>query len=166
MIFLVALMLLGAAAMISSNVHYKLAGNYQYLDLALNNAEAADAEAANWLQGNRNSAAFTNYNSTSQPYIHPIGHFEGLASPNNDPLQMIWDPSSNGNSNAVNGSSDKQYMIQMKSQNVRLLNTNVNTGGRASSGCNIVNTYLITTRGTSAGGAVRFLESYYSLLNC
>ena len=52
------------------------------------------------------------------------------------------------------------------SLNNRLQGSGQNTFGRASSGCNQVNTYLITGRGTSARGATKLVQSYYSVLNC
>lgn len=75
---------------------------------------------------------------------------------------MTWDDT---NSRAVAGTTQRYY-IELISQNNRLQGSSQVVGGRASSGCNQVNTYMITGRGASARGAVKFVQSYYSVLNC
>jgi hypothetical protein len=52
------------------------------------------------------------------------------------------------------------------SRNNKLQGSSQVVGGRTSSGCNQVNTYQITGRGTSARGATKFVQSFYSVLNC
>lgn len=164
LLILALIMILGITAMNTSNTEFKLAGNIQFEDSALNNAEIAVASAESWLATgtNHKSAAFTTFSSTTG-YLHPMDHFAGLTSPNNDPLAMTW---SNSNSFAVAGNDKQRYMIEQISLNSRLQGSNLGLGPRRSSGCNQVNTYLITARGQSARGATKFIQSYFSVLSC
>ncbi len=80
------------------------------------------------------------------------------------PFDLTWDD--NDNSLAVGGNTRQRYFIEQMSLNNKLQGSSQVIGGRTSSGCNQVNTYLITGRGTSARGAAKFVQSYYSVLNC
>lgn len=48
----------------------------------------------------------------------------------------------------------------------RLQSSSQVIGSRTSTGCNVVNTYTVTANGTSARGANRTVQSYYSVLAC
>lgn len=162
MMLLVLIMMMGITAMVSSDTQFKLSGNLQYEEAALNSAEAAVNTAEQWLTANYLDAGFDTYASGSTPEIHPIGH---MAS--SDPLTMTW---SDANSLKIDDES-KRYYIELISKNVRLLGSDVSTGGVASSGCNKANTYLITARGTGARGSFKYVQSYYSVrlkngINC
>lgn len=163
MIVLVVIMLLGTMAMVTSDTQYKLAGNLQFQDAAMNNAETAITTAENWLASDTNYAdtAFTTYDP-SKPHLYPIGYLEARAAPNNSPLTMDW---SDNNSIQVDN-DDQRYIIELMSVGNRLSGSGQTIGGRASSGCNQVNTYRITARGASARGTTRFVQSYYSVLSC
>lgn len=52
LIILILLMLLGVMAMNTSNMQYKLAGNLQFENVAMNNAEASLGTAERWLEAN------------------------------------------------------------------------------------------------------------------
>jgi hypothetical protein len=82
-------------------------------------------------------------------------------------FRITWDDTNSlrvgGN---VDGNVRQRYFIELISQNNRLQGSSQATGGRTSTACNRVNTYLITGRGSSARGAVKFVQSYYSVLNC
>ena len=172
LLILALIMILGVTAMSTSNTQFKLAGNIQFEDSALNNAEVAIATAEVWLtpaggapypsSSNFRNAAFTTF-SSSTGYLHPKGHMATLSSPNNDPLAMVW---SDSNSVSVAGNGNQRYMIELISENSRLQGSNLGLGPRRSSGCNQVNTYLITARGLSARGATKFVQSYFSVLSC
>jgi Tfp pilus assembly protein PilX len=163
LLVLVLIMMLGVTAMTSSNTQFKLAGNLQFEDSAMNNTEAAITTAERWLStgSNYSNAGFTTYSSATSPHLHPIGHLAGLTAPANNPLTMTWN-----DTNSVEASSTQRYMVELLSTNNRLLTSSQATGSRTSTGCNQVNTYLITARGVSARGATKFVQSYYSVLSC
>ncbi|MEO8856808.1 MAG: hypothetical protein ABI343_07420 [Burkholderiaceae bacterium] len=164
LLILVLIMMLGITAISSSNTQYKLAGNLQFQDSALNNAETAVTAAERVLSDGAtfSSPGFTTYDGAASPQLLPLGRLAGLAAPSNSPLTMAW-----ADSNSVSvGSNDQRYFIEIMSRNNRLQGSSQVVGGRASAGCNQVNTYLIHARGLSARGATKFVQSYYSVLNC
>lgn len=169
LIILIILMLLGVTAMTTSDTQYKLAGNLQFEDTAMNSGETAISAAETWIAGSTGGVAhirdagFTTYNNGVSPQLYPAGYLTGLAAPGNDPLTMTW---GNSNSADVSGDGSQRYIIELMSTDTRLVGSNQGVGGRASAGCNQVNTYRITARGTSARGATKFIQSYYSVLNC
>lgn len=160
MMVLVLIMMIGIAAMNSSSTQFTLAGNLQFEDSAMNNAEAALATAEDWLKSNYTNAGFTTRSSaTGQLYPQPASGTQP-----NDPLTLDW--SSDTTSIAVTGSTSQRYTIQLVSLNNTLLGSNLATGGRSNAVCNKVNTYLVTGRGVSARGATKIVQSYYSVQNC
>lgn len=171
LLILVLIMMIGVTAVSTSDTQYKLAGNLQFEDSALNNAETAVTAAESWLStgSNYNSAGFTTYNRAVAPEIYPIG---GAG----NPLSMTWrdsvDDSATANSVSVtdaltgNRNTSQRYYIELMSRNNRLQGSSQVVGGRTSSGCNQVNTYQITGRGVSARGATKFVQSFYSVLSC
>ncbi len=178
LLILVLIMMIGITAVSTSNTQFKLAGNLQFEDSALNNAETAVTAAEAWLATGTNyaSAGFTAYDRPTNPQLLPIGYLAGLASPDNSPLTMTWrdstDDVNTANSISVNDpiggarNTSQRYYVELMSTNNRLQGSSQVVGGRTSSGCNQVNTYLITGRGASARGAVKFVQSYYSVLSC
>lgn len=157
LLILVLIMMIGITAVSTSNTQYKLAGNLQFEDGAMNNAETAVAVAENWLSTGTNykNVGFTTYDSTNTPHLYPI-------SASNNPLTITW---SDSNSVSV-GSSWQRYQIQLLSTNNLLLGSSAAAGRQASGVCNKVNTYLITGRGVMPRGATKFVQSYYSVLAC
>ena len=164
LLVLVLIMMIGITAVSTSDTQFKLAGNLQFEDSALNNAEAAVTSAENWLAtgANFSDVGFATIDN-AKPQLLPIGRLATLVAPNNDPLTMTWD---NSNSLAVAGNTAQRYFIEQMSLNNKLQGSSQVIGGRTSSGCNQVNTYQITGRGTSARGATKFVQSFYSVLNC
>lgn len=167
LLILVLIMMIGITAVSTSDTQFKLAGNLQFEDSALNNAETAVTAAESWLSTGTNfgDPGFATYDAT-KPQLLPIGRMAGLASPNNDPLSMTWDDATTPRSLAVAGNTQQRYFIELMSLNNKLQGSSQVVGGRASSGCNQVNTYQITGRGASARGATKFVQSFYSVLNC
>jgi Tfp pilus assembly protein PilX len=175
LLILVLIMMIGITAVSTSNTQYKLAGNLQFEDSALNNAEAAVTAAENWLATglNYDNPAFTAVAASTDPDPGPDPATPQLLPRTSVPtvrderdergFNIAWDDT---NSLAVGGAETQRYYIELISQNNRLQGSSQVVGGRASSGCNQVNTYLITGRGASARGAVKFVQSYYSVLNC
>lgn len=180
LLVLVLIMMIGITAVSTSDTQFKLAGNLQFEDSALNNAETAVTAAELWLSTGTNhslvDASACDRAGNANPHLYPIGCLASLAAPNNNPLTMTWRHASDGanlaNSIRVNdpisgvASDAQRYLIELMSTNNRLQGSSQVVGGRTSSGCNQVNTYLITGRGASARGATKFVQSYYSVLNC
>jgi len=175
MIMLILLMLLGVAAMNASDTQFKLAGNLQFEDAAMNNAETTINTAEMWLKTGHN---FKNAGLISDlcggrsvAYLYPLDKtvtpatpcLSGYTSPANDPLTMTWDDT---NSITAAGNANQRYLIELMSTNNQLVGSGLSLGGHGSTGCNQVNTYRITARGMSARGATKFVQSYYSVLSC
>ncbi|MBI4937840.1 MAG: pilus assembly protein [Nitrosomonadales bacterium] len=167
LIILVIMMLLGIAAVTTSNTQYKLAGNLQFEDSAMNNAETAVNTAETALA---NGAIAILDPGFTTPYVSANGPVTAGLYPANsgiDPLALNWPGvGGNGNSYSVQALGSQNYIIELMSINSRLTGSGQTVGGRASSGCSQVNTYRITGRGTSARGAVKFVQSFYSVLSC
>ena len=166
LLILILIMMIGITAVTTSNTQYKLAGNLQFEDGAMNSAEAAVSAAENWL-------------ITSTSAVPPVPHYldAGFATANVTTgllpitpavsnatlLSMTW---SDSNSQSVGGNSAQRYVIQMMSSNNLLTGPSAAVGRQGAAVCNKVNNYLITGRGTSARGATKFVQSFYSVLAC
>jgi Tfp pilus assembly protein PilX len=151
MMVLILILMMGIAAMVTSDTQFKLSGNLQFGDVALNNAESAIAQAEQELNKPLFclSAGFDSY-SAATPHVYPI-------SATLSPLTMAW-----SDGNTMQAADDTQrYTIQLISKNVSLNTSGLGVGGRSSAPSNRVNTYLITARGTSARGSVKYVQSYY-----
>lgn len=167
LIILILLMLLGVTAMKTSDTQFQLAGNLQFEDSAMNNAEtainAAELAMKNGTIAILNPGFTTAYVSANGPVtagLYPIS--SGI-----DPLTLDWTGTGgNGNNYSVQVTGGQNYIIELMSTNSRLAGSSQTTGGRSSTGCIQVNTYRITARGTSARGATKFVQSFYSVLSC
>lgn len=162
LVVLLLIMMIGVTSMTTSNTQFKLAGNLQFEDGAMNNAESAISAAEQWLSTGTNfsNPGFTTY-SGATPHLHPIGHLAGQVAPANNPMTMTW-----SDSNSVQVTDNQRYLIELLSLNNRLRTSSQVQGGRTSTGCNQVNIYAITARGQSARGATKFVQSIYSVLSC
>ena len=167
LIILILLMLLGVTAMKTSDTQFQLTGNLQFEDSAMNNAETAVNAAETSLSNGAIAildpgftTAYVGANGPVTPGLYPIS--SGI-----DPLTLDWTGvGGNGNNYSVQVLGSQNYVVELMSVNSRLLGSNQTIGGPASSGCNQVNTYRITGRGTSARGAIKFVQSFYSVLSC
>lgn len=162
LVVITVLMLTGIAAFYSSGTQFRLAGNLQYQNAALNQAETAVAAAESWLgtATNFQNTGFTTYNNSASPYLYPTGY---LTSNSMDPLTMAWTDS---NSIKVDSTGNQRYLIEMLAQNKRLAGSDVSIGGRTSTGCSAVNLYRISARGAAARGAAKTVQSAYSVKSC
>jgi Tfp pilus assembly protein PilX len=163
LIIITILMLTGIAAFYTSETQFRLAGNLQYQNSAFNQAETAVATAESWISGGTNfqSTGFTTYDNTITPYLYPINY---LTSHNIDPLTMSWNNTNSLEVNTVN--NQQRYIIELLAKNKRLMGSDISIGGRTSTGCNQVNLYRITAYGTSSRGAVKIVQSDYSVRSC
>ncbi|MDD4911720.1 MAG: PilX N-terminal domain-containing pilus assembly protein [Sideroxydans sp.] len=169
LIILVILMLLGVTAMVTSDTQSKLAGNLQFENAAMNNAETSAGTAETWLATGTNfrhaSLLADPCDNRSSPELYPLNTTVNPPTPclaSNTALTMVW----NDNNSTTVADETQRYMIELMSVNSRLQGSSQGTGGRSSSGCNQVNTYRITARGESRRGATKFVQSYFSVLSC
>lgn len=161
LLMLALIMILGVAAMNSSQIQSWLAANLQFEDMAMNKAEASVQAGEAWLASGANykSSGFDVFDSGATPQLHPIGDLKDDTAP----LAMTW---SNSNSAVVNGDATQRYIIELIAKDQHLSGSDVSMGGRGSTGCNTVNLYQITGRGQATRGAVKFIQSFYSVLTC
>ncbi len=184
LLILVLIMMIGITAVSTSNTQFKLAGNLQFEDSAMNNAEAAITVAEAWLLTNAANAAFTAGDPTTTPdpgsaaatpELLPLSTVAAIrAARATAPLTMVWGAANSrcvGDADMATAACDapgnpaQRYFIELMSRNNRLQGSSQVLGGRNSAVCNSVNTYLISARGASARGATRFVQSYFSKVN-
>lgn len=156
MIILVVLMLLGVTSMVTSDTAFKLAGNLQFQDTAMNNAEATLSQVERDMKSgviNHNHADFfvASPKTASSSGLYPID--AGV-----DPLNMSWSGSNSDDND------HGRYIVELLSTNSVLIGSSLTVGGAPSYACNRVNTYRITARGASLRGASKLVQSYYSVL--
>ncbi len=163
LIMLVLIMMIGLVAVTSSSTQFKLAGNLQFEDVAMNRAETAIATAEKWLSTGTNyqSTGFTTYDSVNTAWLHPLASAADRVAATKDPITMTWDGTYD-----KSVASGERYMIELMSTNNRLIGSSAGVGGQKTAACNQVNTYMITGRGASARGAVKLVQSYFSVLAC
>jgi Tfp pilus assembly protein PilX len=129
-----------------------MAGNQQFRNIALNNAEAALASAEKWLSDNMDAADFA--------VRVPGGLYPPGTMP--DPVSMTWDDT---NSMKADGGGAQRFAIELLStDHVRPLNSLAAcTIYAASSPCPRVNLYRVTARGTSVFGSSKVVQSIYAV---
>ena len=158
LIIMIIIMMLGITAVTTSDMQFKLAGNLQFEDDAMNRAETVIASAEEWLASGSNfkDAGFTTY---ATAHLYPPGYLAGLGK---DPLSLAW---ADANSVKVGGLESQRYLIESVSRNQRLASDGIGDP-RAVTGCRRVNTFVITARGQGARGAIKYVQSYFSVLSC
>lgn len=161
LVILGVLMLMGVAAMVISNTQYRLAGNLQFQNTALNNSEVALATAEQWLATGTNytNAGFDTYD-VAAPHLYPGTY---LVDNSMDPLTMAW---TDTNSAKADAAGYQRYLIELLAKSRKLTGSGLGVGGRRSTSCNEVNVYRITTRGESGRGATKFVQAIFSVLSC
>jgi len=156
LIILIILMLLGVTAMVTSDTAYKLAGNLQFENNAINDAEATLSGVESWLETGSIDYTHVDFFATPPVTSSTTGRYPINSSIN--PMSMSW----NSTDSAVAGQG--RYIIELMSTSNVMIGSSAMIGGPLSYACNKVNTYRITTRGTSARGAAKLVQSYYSVL--
>lgn len=152
MIMLVVLMLMGVSAVVVSNAQYRMAGNLQFQNLALNNAESAVAQAESWITANHANAGFVD---RSPGGLYPVGM-------NPDPYTMAWNDDT---SVKVDLFGSQRFMIEMLAQDRVLPSNSIGTCNvyGLSGPCPRVNVYRITGRGASIRGAAKMVQSIFAV---
>ena len=160
-VLVLVVMLLAITAAVLSNTQFRLAGNLQFENVAFNLAEGALAQAESWLAAKPHgkSAGFTTY-TTDTPHIYPVGY---LAAHSLDPLTMAWTDS---NSLKVDADGNQRYLIEKYGADNQPLGTGLDSGGRPLTGCQKVDVFRITTRGTSVRGTMKLVQTTFSVPSC
>lgn len=154
LIVLAMLMLLGVTAMVTSDTAHRLAGNLQFQDIAMNNAEATLTSVEKALETGTIDPAHADFTATTPVAPSNQGKFPSGAVP--DLLaDATWADYSASNTSG-------SYIIELMSQNSVLIGSNLTVGGQSSSVCSKANTYRITARGNSVRGATRIVQSYFA----
>jgi len=139
LIILILVMLLGVTALTTSDTQYKLTGNLQFEDLALNSAETAVSAGE---LGLANNPLATSYPQTAASAVSAMP----------DPLSLTTWPASG-------------YVIGYVSTNASPfagVGLDCTDPGNARN-YDCVNTFLVTAQGTSARGATKFVQTYYAV---
>lgn len=152
MIMLVVLMLMGVGAMVMSNTQFRMAGNLQFQNLAMTNAESALAQAENWIA--------TNYTSPNLVTRVSGGLYPTGTAP--DAYTMTWDDTT---SQAVDASGIQRYTIEVLAADRVLPSNSITTCNvyGLSGPCPRVNVYRISARGTSVRGSVKIVQSVFTV---
>ena len=174
LLILVLIMMIGITAVSTSNTQYKLAGNLQFEDVAINNAEVAIAAAESWLSTDPNhvdpgfTAAGPNPDPAKPRILPRTADPTVRATRDRLAFNLNWSDAAAADlfSATVAGNTSQRYYIELMSVNNRLQGSSAGQGSRTSVGCNQVNTFLITGRGASARGATKLVQSYYAVLSC
>lgn len=154
MIMLVVLMLLGVMSMSTSDTAYKLAGNLQFHNNALNNAEAALSDVENGLKSGAIDINHADFTAASM-----VAAASGFYPMGADAISMVnWD-----NADSAATATGRRIVQLMSTETVQFGENYIN-GIPQSSECKKVNTYRITARGEGGRGAQRTVRSYYSVL--
>lgn len=154
LIVLVLIMMLGIAAVNTSNIQFKIASNLQFEDTAFNNAELAVSTAENWLVTGNNSQSPDFFTTQTTPGIMQI-------TASNSPAGMVWN-----DTDSIRVNDSARYSIQLLSINSVTSGSSAALGKQVVGGCSKVNTYLITGYGISTRGARKLIQSYYSVKSC
>lgn len=161
LVVLILVAVLGITGMTIAATQSRQAGNVQFQNEAFNQAEAASAAAAAWLYTGSNfrNAGFTTYAGSTKE-LYPIDY---MTTNGINVLTMNW---SNGNTMAVDAAGTQRYVIEKVAAGKVLEGSGMSTGGLTSSGCNMVDIFRVTSRGISARGTIKFVQTYNSVLSC
>lgn len=154
LIVLVVLMILGVAAVMSANTQSKMAGNLQFENMAKNRAEnqMARAEADLNINGGANALLTWTpaYLIDSAPPLAPIAAPEKQVM-----VRGNIDPANPGDG----------YLIELLARDKSPAGEST-TVTPTPGVCSKSNVYLITARGASLRGAVRYVQAVYQVLSC
>ena len=153
LVLLGIIMMLGITATIISSTQFRLAGNLQFESQAFDNAETAAATALGWVTTDCNGQNFT---GTSNGYLRamPVKGAGGEV----EPFGVKWDTAE---AKVVDvGDTSKQYVIQ-KMGSAQL--GSESDGGAVTDSPPFANQagnlFRVTTRGTSAKGTSRLVQT-------
>lgn len=159
LIMLMAVMALGFTASQLWKSELLLTGNLQFQEAAFQSAEAAVTEAEAWLAQGSNSLD-PGFGSRSTGGLYPVPATNTVLLPDD----IDW---TDAGSLAPVGIEGSRYVIIKVADSKRLPTaSSLNTGGRNTTACNLVNIYRIIGRGENARGALRFVQTLYAVPAC
>lgn len=154
MIMLVVLMLMGVAAIVVSNTQYRMAGNFQFHNLAMAGAESTLSVAERWLVDNT-------LDPKLQARVSGGLYPEGTGP---DPYTMVWDDTT---SERVGGLDNQRYIIEVIGDTRYLPGQSAAQSGcgqyTAQGPCSAVGVFRVTARGTSARGSAKIVQSVFTV---
>jgi hypothetical protein len=157
-ILVLVVMLLAVTASVLSNTQFKLAGNIQFENVAINRASARSPPRRAGSDGpTARDGAFATY-STDTPYLYPIG----TCANNLDPLTMTW---SDSNSLAVGGSETALHDREIRRGQPAARHRPRRPASRPLTGCQ-KSTCSASAPRLSAKGTAKFLQTTYSVPSC
>lgn len=152
MIMLVVLMLMGVGAIVVSNTQYRMAGNFQFQNLAMASAESALSQAENWVAVNyANPDLITRTNGG----LYPVGNTP-------DVYAMDWD---NNTSETVDVAGTQRYVVEVLAADRVLPSNSITTCNvyGLSGPCPRVNVFRISARGSSARGSTKIVQTVFTV---
>ena len=152
MIMLVVLMMMGVGAIVVSNTQYRMAGNFQFQNLAMASAESALSQAENWVALNHTDPKLT---ARVVGGLYPMG-----TGP--DAYTMDWDDTT---SEKVDAGGTQRYMVEVLAADRVLPSNSITTCNvyGLSGPCPRVNVYRVSARGSSARGSTKIVQTVFTV---
>ncbi len=152
MIMLVVLMMMGVGAMVVSKTQYRMAGNFQFQNLAMASAESALSQAENWVALNH-----------ADPDL--VTRVAGGLYPTDtapDAYTMDWDDTT---SEKVDAAGTQRYIVEVLAADRVLPSNSITTCNvyGLSGPCPRVNVYRVSARGSSARGSVKIVQTIFTV---
>ena len=160
LIILAILLLLSASAVMVSNTQFKVAGNMQFQNLAMSNAENAIASAENWLN------TPPNINDPGFVAAGTAGLYPAVVPPPPYPFDLFdatqW---TDANSIKPPGTENQRYAIElyMADRTPPTSSAAMCNPYNQTAPCPKVNLYRISARGVSTLGATKIVQSLYAV---
>lgn len=152
MIMLVVLMMMGVGAVVVSNTQYRMAGNFQFQNLAMASAESALSQAENWVALNH---ADPNLIARVPGGLYPVG-----TGP--DAYTMNWDDTT---SEKVDAAGTQRYVVEVLASDRVLPSNSITTCNvyGLSGPCPRVNVFRVSARGSSARGSTKIVQTVFTV---
>lgn len=163
MIMLVVLMLMGVAGVVMSNTQVRMAGNMQFQMIAQSNAESALSYAEKFLVAEFMNPGFVTPSAATPQLFNVVAG----ANPAPNSLTTTWGDGNSLQAPGPDGRPDPKlrYRIEMLSldQYLATAGMGVCTGYGAQASCPMVRVFRVSTRGESARGAAKVVETMFAM---
>jgi Tfp pilus assembly protein PilX len=152
MIMLVVLMMMGVGAIVVSNTQYRMAGNFQFQNLAMAAAESALSQAENWVALNHADPKLI---TRAPGGLYPVG-----TGP--DAYAMAWDDTT---SEKVDAGGTQRYVVEVLASDRVLPSNSITTCNvyGLSGPCPRVNVFRVSARGSSARGSTKIVQTVFTV---
>lgn len=152
MIMLVVLMMMGVGAIVVSNTQYRMAGNFQFQNLAMANAESAVSQAEDWVT--------LNHEDDKLITRVPGGFYPELTGP--DAYTMVWDDTT---SEKVDAAGTQRFVVEVFALSRTLPKSSEKECEvyGAPAPCPDVRVFRISARGTSARGSTKLVQTVFTV---